>query len=89
MRAHRHQHTENTTLRCPHPGDETSEHRVEASCSGVVIGRTNIPLVNEGEALFHIARFNSPEEVADSVEAFNTRLDPATDTGVPEEQPII
>ncbi len=70
-------------------GDETSEHRVEASCSGVVIGRTNIPLVNEGEALFHIARFNSPEEVADSVEAFNTTLDPATDTGVPEELPII
>jgi len=70
-------------------GDETSETMVEASCSGVIIGRTNIPLVNEGEALFHIARFNSPGEVADSVEAFNTRLDPATDTGVPEEQPII
>jgi hypothetical protein len=45
--------------------------------------------VNEGEALFHIARFNRPDEVADSVEAFNIRLDPATDTGVPEEMPII
>jgi hypothetical protein len=72
----------------PYGGAQT-ETEVTASCSGVVIGRTNIPLVNEGEALFHIARFNSPEEVADSVEAFHTRLDPATDTGVPEEQPII
>ncbi|MEX2366844.1 MAG: succinylglutamate desuccinylase/aspartoacylase family protein [Pseudohongiellaceae bacterium] len=70
-------------------GDETSETVVEASCSGVVIGRTNIPLVNEGEALFHIARFTRPNEVADSVGAFNTTLDPATDTRAPEESPII
>lgn len=70
-------------------GDEKSETKVFAICSGVIIGRTNIPLVNEGEALFHIARFNRPDEVADSVEAFNTNLDPSTDTSAPEEQPII
>jgi uncharacterized protein len=62
---------------------------VLASSSGIVIGRTNIPLVNEGEALFHIARFNKPDEVADSVLAFHTDLDPATDTAVPDELPII
>jgi len=70
-------------------GDEKSETKVVAICSGVIIGRTNIPLVNEGEALFHIARFNRPDEVADSVEAFNTNLHPSTDTSAPEEQPII
>lgn len=70
-------------------GDEQSEAEVIASCSGVIIGRTNIPLVNEGEALFHIARFNRPDEVADTVEAFNMVHDPSTDTGIPEEQPII
>lgn len=70
-------------------GDEKSETEVIAICSGVIIGRTNIPLVNEGEALFHIARFNRPDEVADSVEAFNTNLDPSTDTSTPEERPII
>lgn len=70
-------------------GDETSETIVEANCSGVVIGRTNIPLVNEGEALFHIARFNRPDEVADSVEAFTTILDPATDTRIPYDLPIL
>jgi predicted deacylase len=70
-------------------GDEQDETDVLASASGIVIGRTNMPLVNEGEALFHIARFNQPDEVADSVEAFHSDLDPATDTAVPEELPII
>lgn len=70
-------------------GKEKSEAEVFASSSGIVIGRTNIPLVNEGEALFHIARFNKPDEVADSVEAFHSDLDPATDTSIPEELPII
>jgi len=70
-------------------GDKDSEVDVIATSSGVVIGRTNLPLINEGEALFHIARFNRPDEVADSVEAFHSDLDPATDTAVPEDLPII
>jgi hypothetical protein len=70
-------------------GDKNGETEVIASSSGIIIGRTNVPLVNEGEALFHIARFNRPGEVADSVEAFHSDLDPATDTASPEEQPII
>lgn len=67
---------------------EQAETEVFSSSSGIVIGRTNIPLVNEGEALFHIARFNKPDEVADSVVAFHSDLDPATDTSVPEDLPI-
>lgn len=70
-------------------GAKDSEQPVLATYSGVVIGRTNIPLVNEGEALFHIARFNRPDEVADSVDAFHSDLDPATDNGVPNDFPII
>lgn len=70
-------------------GAADSEQPVLASYSGVVIGRTNLPLVNEGEALFHIARFNRPGEVADSVDAFHSDLDPATDNGVPNDLPII
>lgn len=70
-------------------GKENAESEVFASSSGIVIGRTNLPLVNEGEALFHIARFNKPEEVATSLEAYHSDLDPATDTSMPEEQPII
>lgn len=70
-------------------GGKDAETSVDATCDGVVIGRTNIPLVNEGEALFHLARFNQPNEVADSVEAFHSDLDPSTDRGDPDEQPII
>jgi len=38
--------------------------------SGVVIGRSNLPLVNEGDAIFHIARFVRTSEALRAVEAF-------------------
>jgi predicted deacylase len=34
---------------------------VISSESGIVIGRTNLPIVNRGDALFHIARVKDPE----------------------------
>jgi len=36
--------------------------------TGIVIGMNNLPLVNEGEALLHIARFDDPVDVAAMVE---------------------
>ena len=45
---------------------------VKAPQSGIVIGRSNIPLVLEGEAVFHIARFGDTREVAQQVESFQT-----------------
>jgi predicted deacylase len=53
--------------------DPFSDQKTEvfAHVEGLVIGRTNIPLVHEGEALFHIGRFESSEEVASHVEAFH------------------
>ncbi len=44
------------------------ELEIQASASGIIIGRINLPLVNEGEALFHIARFESPGAVEAEVE---------------------
>lgn len=41
-----------------------------APAAGVLVGRNNIPLVNEGEALFHIARFDALGEVARGLEDF-------------------
>jgi predicted deacylase len=64
------------------------EHAVHATNHGIIIGRTNLPLVNEGEALFHIARFESTREAADVVDAFQADelpLGPALD----EEPPIV
>ena len=64
------------------------EHDVHATNNGIIIGRTNLPLVNEGEALFNIARFESTREAADVVDAFQADdlpLGPALD----EEPPIV
>jgi hypothetical protein len=59
------------------PLGEMSE-RIEAHDSGVVIGCTNLPLVNEGDAIFHVALFRQPEAVADRVGAFQAAMDTAT-----------
>ncbi len=48
-----------------------SEASVIASFNGIVIGRTNLPLVNEGDALFHIARFEHVLEAANKVDEFH------------------
>ena len=66
-----------------------SEEPVVSTADGIIIGRTNIPLVNEGEALFHIASFKRPEIIADKIEEFKNEMDPATDISVPAEPPII
>ena len=48
------------------------EFEVRSHVTGVVIGRTNLPLVNEGEALFHVATFESPKTAEQVIEAFWT-----------------
>lgn len=41
---------------------------VKARRSGIIIGRQNIPLVQQGEAMFHIAYFTADEqEIADNI----------------------
>ncbi|TVS17435.1 MAG: succinylglutamate desuccinylase [Gammaproteobacteria bacterium] len=47
---------------------------IVAPAAGVLVGRNNIPLVNEGEALFHIARFDALGEVARGLEDFQSDL---------------
>jgi hypothetical protein len=51
------------------------EATVEAPVAGIIIGRTTLPLVNEGDALFHVARFERPSSVAAQVAAFRAELD--------------
>lgn len=45
------------------PFGET-EVPVEAATEGVVIGRLNLPLVHEGDAIFHVGTFDAPAEAA-------------------------
>lgn len=44
-------------------------------CAGILVGKNNLPLVNEGEALYHIARFEEVSQVAQYVEAFTDDLE--------------
>lgn len=47
-----------------------NEIEVATQDDGVVIGRLNLPLVHEGDALFHIARFEGTQCAADTLDAF-------------------
>ena len=55
---------------------DASESEVLATAGGIIIGCSQIPLVHEGEALFHIARFGDIKEVAGQVESFQTEYTP-------------
>jgi predicted deacylase len=46
---------------------------------GIIIGKQNIPLVQEGEAVYHIACFSQPDEVSENLEQFQDDLLPDTD----------
>ena len=44
---------------------------------GIVIGRSNLPLAHEGDALVHVAAFSNVEQAEDAVEEFTAIHDPA------------
>lgn len=73
--------------------DPFGEHEIEihAPCDGIVIGRTNLPLANEGDALFHIARYRKLEAVTARVEEFTEQHQPDTNPDSPPdaEPPIV
>lgn len=61
--------------------DPFSEHiqKVVTPRAGIIIGRTELPLVNEGDALFHIANFDDSKAVEASVESFDGFVDEKLD----------
>lgn len=70
-------------------GDNQAE--IMAQFSGIIIGRIEIPLVHEGEAIFHIARFEDIKEAENHVESFQTQHAP-DDLAIhqhPDEPPIV
>ncbi|QDU68039.1 succinylglutamate desuccinylase/aspartoacylase family protein [Engelhardtia mirabilis] len=52
------------------------EEPIISPTDGVLIGRTNLPLVNEGDAVFHIGVFERLDPVADEVDYFQDELTP-------------
>jgi len=65
------------------------ELQILAPFSGIVIGRTNIPLVNEGDALYHIARFEDVDEVEAKVDLFQEQHTPDPILSPDPDSPII
>ena len=49
-----------------------------APFDGIIIGRSNLPLAHEGDALFNIAAFKSMSRAEDRVEEFAADLDPSS-----------
>ncbi len=52
-----------------------NEHDVIANSHGIIVGRTNLPIVNEGDALFHIASMPDAAGSAEVVEVLSDQLD--------------
>ncbi|GAD02206.1 succinylglutamate desuccinylase/aspartoacylase [Agarivorans albus MKT 106] len=51
--------------------------KVKAKRSGIVIGKQNIPLVQEGDAMYHLAYFGAEQdEVAEQIENWQESINP-------------
>ena len=68
-------------------GDPFGETEVAVVCAseGVVIGRLNLPLVHEGDALFHIGTFEAPAEAKQAVDVMEAEMR----SWLGEEPPIV
>ncbi|MDX1625975.1 MAG: M14 family metallopeptidase [Wenzhouxiangellaceae bacterium] len=51
------------------------EHEIRAPMSGIVIGQLHLPLVNEGDAVYHVASFHRTDLAAERVEDFHETLE--------------
>jgi predicted deacylase len=73
--------------------DPFGENEIEvcASIGGVIIGRSNIPLVHEGDALFHIAAHEGTQVIARSLDGFEpeTAYERGLTSELAEEAPIV
>ena len=61
------------------PTGEAIEH-IKVPRGGIIIGKQNIPLVQEGDAMFHIADFEAPRDVAEHIEHLQDNLIPEQTT---------
>ena len=57
--------------------------------TGIIIGRTNLPLVHEGDALVHLARFRDSDIASEAVDVFQSELDPVDMESISGTTPIV
>ncbi|MBP2029525.1 putative deacylase [Methanohalophilus levihalophilus] len=65
------------------------ETKVTSPDFGIVIGKTNLPLVHEGEGIFHIAKYPEAEEVSNYIENYRDDLNPTNDEVETTEVPVV
>ncbi len=53
---------------------ENEAHEIIAPFDGIIIGKSEIPLIQEGDAIFHIAKLKNLESVEDKMEYFNEEI---------------
>ena len=56
---------------------------------GIIIGKTNLPLVFAGEALFNIAAYDAAHEISGHIEAYHEELAPNGDLPEDDEPPVV
>lgn len=61
-----------------------SETPVSAGEAGILIGRSNLPVVNQGDAIFHIAQVHDANSAEKVVEGFHEQLDQNIDIEIEE-----
>ena len=71
--------------------DPLGENNKEISSpmAGIIIGKTNLPLVFEGEAVFNIAAYESLDLVSGHIDAHQERLSPSVSDVVDDEEPAL
>lgn len=63
----------------PYGGNEV---KMISPDTGIIIGRTNLPLVHEGDAMLHLARFRDNASATETMDAFQSELDPVDGAGM-------
>jgi predicted deacylase len=68
-------------------GENTEE--LISPVSGIIIGKTNLPLVHAGEAIFNIASYEEIDQVAENIDAYTEELHPDRDEILVDEPPLV
>ncbi|MFP4328074.1 MAG: succinylglutamate desuccinylase/aspartoacylase family protein, partial [Paracoccaceae bacterium] len=53
------------------------EHEVMAEETGIIVGRTNMPVVNEGDALFHVAAIEGQDNAGGALAEMSAAMEAA------------
>lgn len=59
----------------------SEKHEIIARRTGIIIGMATLPLLNRGEAAFHVAAFEDPDAVEEHVDIFEEQLSSNKSTG--------